>query len=63
MCENASDEATIDEEFVSAENKYFVLHDSGGFGSGDDIDFDPAARFLRERHNKEHLKDRIHAIW
>ncbi|KAI9464867.1 hypothetical protein HD554DRAFT_2174933 [Boletus coccyginus] len=56
-------EASINQEFVSDENKYFVLHDSKGFEPGDNTNFDLATRFLRERHQKERLKDRLHAIW
>ncbi|KAF8552617.1 hypothetical protein OG21DRAFT_103128 [Imleria badia] len=59
----APGEASIDQEFVSDENKYFVLHDSKGFEPGDNINFELAVRFLRERRNKKHLKDRLHAIW
>ncbi|KAI9571840.1 hypothetical protein HD554DRAFT_2299923 [Boletus coccyginus] len=56
-------EASIDQEFVSDENKYFVLHDSKGFEPGDNTNFEVAVRFLQERHDKNLLKDRLHAIW
>ncbi|KAI9459554.1 hypothetical protein HD554DRAFT_2081784 [Boletus coccyginus] len=56
-------EASINQEFVSDENQYFVLHDSKGFEPGDSANFDLATRFLRERHRKKFLKDRLHVIW
>jgi hypothetical protein len=63
VSEYAPGEASIEQEFVSDENKYFVLHDSKGFEPGDNTNFDLAARFLNERHRKPLLKDRLHAIW
>ncbi|KAF8432208.1 hypothetical protein L210DRAFT_3558661, partial [Boletus edulis BED1] len=59
----APGEASIDQEFVSDENKYFVLHDSKGFEPGNNINFELAAKFLQERNDKKLLKDRLHAIW
>ena len=63
MSEYAPGEASIDQEFMSDENKYFVLHDSKGFEPANNTNFDHAARFLRERHGNNLLKDRLHAIW
>ena len=63
MSEYTPGEASIDQEFVSDENKYFVLHDSKGFEPGNNTNFELAVRFLRERHDKRLLKDRLHAIW
>ncbi|KAF8432216.1 hypothetical protein L210DRAFT_3487120 [Boletus edulis BED1] len=59
----APGEASIDQEFVSDENEYFVLHDSKGFEPGNNINFELAAKFLQERNDKKLLKDRLHAIW
>ena len=63
MSEYTPGEASIDQEFVSDENKYFVLHDSKGFEPGNNTNIELAVRFLRERHDKKLLKDRLHAIW
>ena len=63
MSEYVPGEASIDQEFVSDENAYFVLHDSKGFEPGDSTNFELAVQFLRERGAKKMLKDRLHAIW
>ncbi|KAF8267299.1 hypothetical protein EI94DRAFT_1830198 [Lactarius quietus] len=55
--------ADIEKEFVSEENKLFVLHDSKGFESGDHGNFDTVRSFVEERLQKPLLKDRIHGIW
>ena len=63
MSHYARGEAPIDEELVSDQNEFFVLHDSKGFEAGDDEHFKVVARFLEERRFKKSLKDRLHAIW
>ncbi|KAF8261929.1 hypothetical protein EI94DRAFT_1604614, partial [Lactarius quietus] len=55
--------ADIDMEFVSEENRLFVLHDSKGFEPGELENFDTVRRFIEERSKKPLLKDRIHCLW
>ncbi|KAN0126342.1 hypothetical protein V8E53_015131 [Lactarius tabidus] len=56
-------EADIEQEFVSTQNQYFVLHDSKGFEPGDLSNFDIVFKFVEDRSKKHLLKDRIHALW
>ncbi|KAN0129083.1 hypothetical protein V8E53_013079 [Lactarius tabidus] len=56
-------EADIEQEFVSTQNQYFVLHDSKGFEPGDLSNFDIVRKFVEDRSKKHLLKDRIHALW
>ncbi|KAH9045187.1 hypothetical protein EDB85DRAFT_2270240 [Lactarius pseudohatsudake] len=56
--------ADIQDEFVSAENPYFVLHDSKGFEPGDLANFEIVRDFLQQRSGPElPLSDRIHGLW
>jgi len=56
-------DADIEREFVSKENKLFVLHDSKGFEPGDLESFNTVRKFVEGRSQKPFLKDRIHGIW
>ena len=57
-------EADIENEFTSAENQSFVIHDSKGFEAGDTENFEVVSKFVRQRRNKSlPLKDRLHAVW
>ncbi|KAF8270309.1 hypothetical protein EI94DRAFT_1471904, partial [Lactarius quietus] len=55
-------DADIEREFVSKENKLFVLHDSKGFEPGDLESFNTVRKFVEGRSQKPFLKDRIHGI-
>ncbi|KAH9002320.1 hypothetical protein EDB86DRAFT_3241886 [Lactarius hatsudake] len=56
--------ADIQQEFVSAENPFFVLHDSKGFEPGDLTNFETVREFLQQRSQPElPLSDRIHGLW
>ena len=56
--------ADIEQEHTSAENQFFVLHDSKGFESGDTETFDSMRRFIEQRRDEKlPLKDRLHAVW
>ncbi|KAH9076960.1 hypothetical protein EDB83DRAFT_2671671 [Lactarius deliciosus] len=56
--------ADIQQEFVSAENPFFVLHDSKGFEPGDLTNFETVRDFLQQRSRPElPLSDRIHGLW
>ncbi|KAF8267293.1 hypothetical protein EI94DRAFT_1497777, partial [Lactarius quietus] len=52
----------IEREFVSEQNKLFILHDSTGFEPGQTENFGTVLRFVEERSRKLLLKDRIHCI-
>jgi len=56
--------ADIEKEYTSAENQFFVLHDSKRFESGDTENFDSVRRFIEQRRDENlPLKDRLHAVW
>ncbi|KAH9045191.1 hypothetical protein EDB85DRAFT_2270244 [Lactarius pseudohatsudake] len=56
--------ADIQQEFGSAENPYFVLHDSKGFEPGDLTNFETVRKFVQQRSRPELLlSDRIHGLW
>ncbi|KAI9445970.1 hypothetical protein H4582DRAFT_2052101 [Lactarius indigo] len=57
-------ESDIQQEFVSPENQYFVLHDSKGFEPGDSSNYETVRTFI-EQGSQPHLplKDRIHGLW
>ncbi|KAI9463259.1 hypothetical protein BJY52DRAFT_74397 [Lactarius psammicola] len=57
-------EADIQQEFVSPENQYFVLHDSKGFEPGDLSNFETVRKFIQQRSRPEvPLSERIHGLW
>jgi hypothetical protein len=57
-------EADIERELTSAENQFFVLHDSKGFEPGNTKTFDIVRDFIVKRRDKDlPLKDRLHAVW
>ncbi|THU99782.1 hypothetical protein K435DRAFT_658214 [Dendrothele bispora CBS 962.96] len=56
--------ANIENEFTSASNVLFILHDSQGFEPGSDGSLSTATRFISDRCGiSKELKDRLHAIW
>jgi len=57
-------EASIDKEYTSKENPFFVLHDSKGFEPGDNGTFGIVSKFIQQRRNPDlPLKDQLHAVW
>ncbi|KAH8986813.1 hypothetical protein EDB86DRAFT_2832575 [Lactarius hatsudake] len=57
-------EADIQQEFVSPDNRFFVLHDSKGFEPGDLSNFDTVREFIRQRSRPDlPLGERIHGLW
>ncbi|KAH9058928.1 hypothetical protein EDB83DRAFT_2675655 [Lactarius deliciosus] len=57
-------EADVQQEFVSPNNQFFVLHDSKGFEPGDLSNFDTVREFIRQRSGPEvPLGERIHGLW
>ncbi|KAH9956385.1 hypothetical protein BGW80DRAFT_1388173 [Lactifluus volemus] len=57
-------ESDIQQEFVSQDNPFFVLHDSKGFEPGDVNNFETVRQFIQQRSQQElPLKDRIHGLW
>ncbi|KAH9054706.1 hypothetical protein EDB87DRAFT_1825086 [Lactarius vividus] len=62
--ENKPGEADIQQEFVSPDNQFFVLHDSKGFEPGDLSNFETVRKFIRQRSGPEvPLGERIHGLW
>jgi len=56
-------ESDIEKEFVSDQNKTFVLHDSEGFAPGEIVAFNTVESFILQRCEKEQSKEHLHAIW
>ncbi|KAH8977265.1 hypothetical protein EDB92DRAFT_1891264 [Lactarius akahatsu] len=62
--DNKPGEADIQQEFVSPDNRFFVLHDSKGFEPGDLSNFDTVREFIKQRSRPElPLGERIHGLW
>ena len=40
-----------------------ILHDSGGFESGGNIEFEQVKEFILEMSNATEMRDRLHVIW
>lgn len=40
-----------------------IVHDSGGFESGGDKEFQQVKDFIVEMSNTSEMKDRLHVIW
>ncbi|KAH9049027.1 hypothetical protein EDB84DRAFT_1574419 [Lactarius hengduanensis] len=56
--------ADIQQEFGSAENPFFVLHDSKGFEPGDLVNFETVCEFIQQRSQQDlPLSERIHGLW
>ncbi|KAG1722125.1 hypothetical protein EDB19DRAFT_469910 [Suillus lakei] len=60
---NMPGEANIDHEFISPENKRFVLHDSKGFEPGEEDNFKIVRDFINRRREMPDLKNQLHAVW
>ncbi|KAI9433136.1 hypothetical protein H4582DRAFT_1006362 [Lactarius indigo] len=62
--DNKPGEADIQQEFVSPENQFFVLHDSKGFEPGDLSNFETVRKFVQQRSRQQlPLGERIHGLW
>ncbi|KDR76572.1 hypothetical protein GALMADRAFT_66901 [Galerina marginata CBS 339.88] len=55
-------DANIDDEYTSAENPRFILHDSMGFEPGSNGNWEKVKMCLEKRQEYE-LPGKIHAIW
>ncbi|KAI6128291.1 hypothetical protein EV401DRAFT_1853748, partial [Pisolithus croceorrhizus] len=53
----------IKDELVFRSNPRFVFHDSRGFESGSEEEFDRMREFVMDRAKATKLDERIHAIW
>ncbi|KIK14443.1 hypothetical protein PISMIDRAFT_687998 [Pisolithus microcarpus 441] len=53
----------IEDELVFQSSPGFVFHDSCGFESGSEEQFDLMKKFVRDRAKTTKLDERIHAIW
>ncbi|KAG2063664.1 hypothetical protein BDR04DRAFT_1163437 [Suillus decipiens] len=56
-------EVSINQEFISPENKRFVLHDSKGFEPGGRDNLKIVRDFINHRRAMPSLKDQLHAVW
>ncbi|KAG1777946.1 GTP-binding protein [Suillus placidus] len=56
-------EHDIKNEMVFRNNPGFIFHDSCGFESGGESEFDKMKAFIASRSKKCKLKDQLHAIW
>ncbi|KAG2063321.1 hypothetical protein BDR04DRAFT_1111657, partial [Suillus decipiens] len=54
---------SIDQEFISPQNKRFVLHDSKGFEPGEKDNLKTVRDFINRRRAMSSLKDQLHAVW
>jgi len=48
---------------ISQDRPDLILHDSGGFESGGDKEFQQVKGFIFEMSNTTEMKDRLHVIW
>jgi len=56
--------ADIQKEFLSPENRFFVLHDSKGYEPGDPSNFETLHGFIQQRSEPGlPLRERIHGLW
>ena len=53
----------IEKEFTSKQNPRLILHDSQGFSHGSGANFNIVKEFIKERSQRENIRDRLHAIW
>ncbi|KAF8130212.1 GTP-binding protein [Boletus edulis] len=53
----------IENELIFRSNGKFVFHDSQGFEGGRKDEFVRMKKFIADRANTTHLKERLHAIW
>ncbi|KDQ59352.1 hypothetical protein JAAARDRAFT_127458 [Jaapia argillacea MUCL 33604] len=51
------------EHQITYPGSHFIFHDSRGFESGSVEEMQTVRNFLKERSDRELLKDKVHAIW
>ncbi|KDQ50386.1 hypothetical protein JAAARDRAFT_142096 [Jaapia argillacea MUCL 33604] len=51
------------EHQITYPGSHFIFHDSRGFESGSVEEMETVRNFLKERSDRELLKDKVHAIW
>ncbi|KAG2125444.1 GTP-binding protein [Suillus clintonianus] len=56
-------EHNIENEMVFPKNPGFIFHDSRGFESGGESEYDEVNKFIADRSKEGNMKDRIHTIW
>ncbi|KAG1875676.1 hypothetical protein F4604DRAFT_1761481 [Suillus subluteus] len=57
------DDIDINKQFFTTDNSKFVLHDGGGFESGDNNSVSIVKDFIARRLEMPDLEDKLHAIW
>ncbi|KAI5984632.1 hypothetical protein EDD15DRAFT_2533113 [Pisolithus albus] len=55
--------ADIEKELIPQQNDRFVLHESKGFEVVDGVDRNGVKLFIEDRKKREHVKDKLHAVW
>jgi len=53
----------IEREWRFEDNDKFVLHDTGGFMSGENVAIDTVWNFIKERRDTTDEQKRLHCIW
>ncbi|KAJ6465722.1 hypothetical protein C8R45DRAFT_1022136 [Mycena sanguinolenta] len=54
---------TITDEYIFANHRGYVFHDSCGFEGGDTKQWEEVQEFIHDRSTRKKLRDRLHAIW
>ncbi|KAF7373751.1 Small GTP-binding protein domain [Mycena sanguinolenta] len=54
---------TITDEYIFANHRGYVFHDSRGFEGGDTKQWEEVQEFIRDRSRRAKLSERLHAIW
>ena len=53
----------IDKEMFFEKSPQFVLHDSQGFEGGETKNLQLVETFLKNRGEKVHISEQVHAVW
>ncbi|KAJ7812186.1 hypothetical protein B0H14DRAFT_2201970, partial [Mycena olivaceomarginata] len=53
----------ITDEYIFANDKGYVFHDSCRFEGGDTKQWEEVQKFIRDRSQRKRLRVRLHAIW
>jgi hypothetical protein len=53
----------IERQWRFEDNDKFVLHDTGGFMSGENVAIDTVWNFIKERRDTTDEHKRLHCIW
>lgn len=53
----------VRQEIIHKDRSDLILHDSGGFETGDESQIKLVVEFLKEKASQVRLEDRLHVIW